>query len=293
MSQFHLSTLTPRVVWSSPDEIRDRPILGAVLGERSTLLVEAGASPAHARQLLEAVQMLGGAPARFVAVTHWHWDHVFGIATLGLPTLAHRETCRRVLEMARLDWRDAALDARVARGQENTFIAEHMKVEMDDAERAALVIAAPDVIFDERIEVDLGAVTVQVIHVGGDHSPDSSVVFVPQEKVVFLGDCFYAGFIGSEWYYTSARLFPLLDTLLALDAEYYLLAHAPTPLLRAEFVRDAAALRQIGEIVRQTGGDRPAAVQRVETEFGGADLADRLLDLDAFLRGLQDDIPVP
>ncbi len=49
----------------------------------------------------------------------------------------------------------------------------------------------PDVTFDQRIEIDLGEVTCVVQHVGGDHAADSVIVYVKEEKILFLGDCIF------------------------------------------------------------------------------------------------------
>ncbi|MCL4560201.1 MAG: MBL fold metallo-hydrolase [Chloroflexi bacterium] len=281
-----LNSLTPRVVWSPPEEKGDRPVMGAVLGEHSTLIVEAGASPAHAASFRSALGKLKAAPARFVAVTHWHWDHVFGIAELNLPTIAQRETYRRVMEMSGLDWRDAALDQRLAAGEEISFVVDQVKVELSDRERAHLVIAAPDVLFDEQVEVALGGVTCRIIHVGGDHSPDSSVVHIPEEGVVFLGDCFYSGFSGDDLFYTTGKLFPLLDKLEGLGAQYYLLAHAAEPYTRDKFIEEAHLLRRIGLVVMETGDNRQAAMERLRDLLEGPKKEDTLEFLDAFIKGL-------
>jgi glyoxylase-like metal-dependent hydrolase (beta-lactamase superfamily II) len=282
-----LQSLTPHVFWSLPDAPRDRPILGAVVGRRGTLLVDAGASPAHAVEFLAALAArvdLTAHPPRFAALTHWHWDHVFGLAALGVPTLAHRETHRRMAAMARLDWRDGALDRRVAAGEETPFIAEHLKLEISNAERANLVIALPDLTFDDAVEVDLDGITCQVIHVGGDHSPDSCVVFIPQERTVFLGDCLYSGFGPDGYLYTPARLFPLLDTLTALDAETYLLAHQPTPFTHAQLAAEADLFHRLGAAAAEAHGDRSAAISALTAQ--GVQLnEDRLEDLDALILG--------
>ncbi|HEY3345855.1 MAG TPA: MBL fold metallo-hydrolase [Anaerolineaceae bacterium] len=282
-----LQSYTPRVFWSLPDPLYDRPIMGAVVGERGTLIVEGGASPAHTAEFLAALGAwvdLGAHPARFAALTHWHWDHVFGLGALNLPTLAHRETHRRIAGMARLDWRDAALDRRVAAGEETPFISTHLKLEMTNEERGRLVIALPDLIFDDRVEVDLGGITCQVIHVGGDHSPDSTVIFIPEERIVFLGDCLYSGFCPDGFTYTESRLFPLLDTLTALDAEIYLLAHLPTPFSRAEFAAEASLLKRLSAAAAEAGGDRQAALDHLTAQGVLLD-EDRLSDLDAFILG--------
>jgi glyoxylase-like metal-dependent hydrolase (beta-lactamase superfamily II) len=294
MQQSYLTQLTPHVFWSPPDPARDRPIMGAITGQRCTLIVEAGASPAHAIQFLNGLEELGGsrrpAPARYAAVTHWHWDHVFGAATLGLPVISHVETRKRILEMARLDWRDNALNTRVAAGRELAFIADQVKVEMTNAERGALTIATPEVTFTVQVEVDLGELSVQIFHVGGDHSPDSSVIYAPEDGVAFLGDCVYNGFIGAETFYTLPRLLPLLDRLEGLPARYYVPAHHPAPLPRDEFLRETSRIRQIGELVDRLGGDREACLAQLPAALNGPVTEDDLSDLNSFLRGLEEDV---
>ncbi len=42
------------------------------------------------------------------------------------------------------------------------------------------------------MELDLGEVTCVLKHVGGDHAHDSVVIYVKEEKILFLGDCIYA-----------------------------------------------------------------------------------------------------
>ena len=58
-------------VWWMPPAKPDRPALGAVVGERWTLMLDAGSSRAHTRAFLD------GLPTRPSAVvyTHSHWDH--------------------------------------------------------------------------------------------------------------------------------------------------------------------------------------------------------------------------
>ncbi len=285
MAQFNSFFLTQRTVWSPPDPVRDRPILGAFVGERGALIVETGASPTHASQFRNALKELGVPTPRYAALTHWHWDHVFGSAEWRLPTLAHVETRRRMVEMAHLDWRDNALNSRVAAGLEIEFIAMHVKAEMTNAERAVLVISAPEITFTEKIEVDLGGLTVQVFHIGGDHSPDCSVIYSPEEQVAFVGDCFYGGFIKNRCFYTTRRLFALLDTLEKLQAHHYILAHDPAPLTRAHFLRDANILRRTGELVERAR-ERESVLAQLPALLGQPLNEEHAENVDNFLLGL-------
>jgi glyoxylase-like metal-dependent hydrolase (beta-lactamase superfamily II) len=109
MSGHQLNQLAPHVYWLSPDSTTDRPILGAIVGSRGTLLVDAGNSPTHVQSLLDELSKRGLPAPTFCMLMHWHWDHVFGASALDVPVFAHVETRRIITVMAGLDWSDAAL----------------------------------------------------------------------------------------------------------------------------------------------------------------------------------------
>jgi glyoxylase-like metal-dependent hydrolase (beta-lactamase superfamily II) len=273
-----LEQLTDRVHWLSPYHETDRPILGVVAGQRATLLVDAGASPEHAGAAIDAISDRGLRLPGVLALTHWHWDHVFGTAFLHVLSFAHRETRRIVTRMAGFDWSDEALDRRVEEGTEIAFCRDMIKAEMPD--RSRLVLQPPTVGFHSEVEIDLGGVTARLIHVGGDHAPDSTVVHVPAEGVVFLGDCIYRDLHHGPERYTTGTLFPLLERLLALDADHYVPSHHDGPLTRAQFAEEAALLRAVGTAVERHGEDSDAV--RAEVPPGPhAEL------VEAFVAGLR------
>ena len=76
-----LTKISPHVYWLPPGP-PDRPALCAVVGSDHTLLLDSGSSPSHVRLLLDGLAAAGAPPPRYVALTHWHWDHVFGAAEL-------------------------------------------------------------------------------------------------------------------------------------------------------------------------------------------------------------------
>ncbi len=278
-------SIAPHVYWLSPDAATDRPILGAVAGTRGTLLVDAGNSPAHAHILLGKLSERALPAPTFVALTHWHWDHVFGTTVLELPTLAHVETRRIVTVMAHLDWSDAALDRRVAEGKEIAFCRDNIKAELPD--RTDLRIRPPDIGFTAEVELDLGGVMCRVMHVGGDHSPDSSIVYVPEDRIMFLGDCLSSDIYHGAGRHTTAALFPLLDRLLEPDVDYYLVAHSPEPWSRAELAGEAELLKTIGRVVESHPQDREGILSMLPDMLQAPVNADHVEIVDAFLAGLK------
>lgn len=280
MPSFSLQKFSRHVYWLPPDGRTDRPILGAIAGERAMLLVDAGNSPAHAQLLLDEVTRLGLTLPQFLVLTHWHWDHVFGTAVINLPTFAHPETKRRIEEMASLDWSDAALDERVAAGLEIAFCRDMMKLELPD--RSELTLRPPEITFSDRIELDLDGVTVQLIHVGGDHAGDSIIVFVPADRVAFISDCLAPDLYQQPPRYTTTRLFPLIDRLLHCEADFYLFGHHPEPMPRAELAAYTTRLKTIGQTVDRIGHNRAAIL----AELGQPLDEDDLEDLACFLAGI-------
>lgn len=285
MPNHSLAAITPRVWWLNPVSATDRPTLGVLVSERGSLVVDAGNSPAHARALLAEMERLRLPAPRLLALTHWHWDHVFGAAALGVPALASHEAQRVVGLMASMDWSDKALDARVEAGVEIAFCRDMIKAELPD--RSGLRLQPPEIGFAGELSLDLGGLDCRLIHVGGDHSPDAIVVHAPAEGVVFFGDAIYDDIYHGPRRLTARLLFPLLDRLLALDAAYYVGGHDSAPIPRDQFARDAAELRAIGELVARAGDDRDAVMAALPAALGAQPDDGHCAIADAFLAGLR------
>lgn len=285
MTHHEFKQAAPHVYWLSPDGTTDRPVLGVVAGRSGALVVDAGNSPAHARALFDHMAAAGLPAPRFLALTHWHWDHWFGAAAFDAPAIAHTETRRILVEQAAWDWSDAALDARVEQGIEIAFCRDMLKAELPD--RSGLVLRSPDVAFSGEVTIDLGGVSCRLIHIGGDHAADSVIVHVPEAGVVFLGDCRYDDIYHSPRRLTAGKILPMYEQLLALDAAVYLGGHEPAPIMRAELEVEAELVRRVSATVERIGPDR----QMVLAALGireGRDLDEETVELaDALLAGAQ------
>ena len=149
------------------------------------------------------------------------------------------------------DWSDAALDARVADGRELGFCRDMMKLELPD--RSALAIIVPTVIHEHRHTVDLGGITAVIEHVGGDHAPDSCVVYVPDERVLFLGDCLYQRLHAPRPYLTIRGVRGLTDRLAKFAVDVAVEGHADDVADAAGFAARLAELRLAADLVEAHG----------------------------------------
>jgi glyoxylase-like metal-dependent hydrolase (beta-lactamase superfamily II) len=244
-----LTRITEHVYWMPPGP-PDRPSLCAVVGDRRTVMLDAGSSQAHAREFLDALSADGAALPSAVVYTHSHWDHVFGGAELGGHVIAQALTAEDLVELAATDWSDEALDQRVAAGQASSQHAANVKQELP-APRS-VDVAPADIVFQDRLDLELGGVTVRVRHVGGNHSADASVMYVEPDRVLFLGDCLYDSPGGVL---TAEAAFPLHDAILGFDAELYVEGHGDAVLSRSDLEGLIEKMRLAERAVREGRDD--------------------------------------
>ncbi len=253
-----LTKITEHVYWMPPGP-PDRPSVCGVVGDRWTLMLDAGSSRAHTRSFLDALGAETATRPSAVVYTHSHWDHVFGGAELGGQVIAHALTAERLLELATMDWSDEGLDQRVADGQASPQHASYVKEELPSPR--TVEVAPADIVFQDRLDIELGGVTVSVRHVGGDHSAESSVMFVEPDHVLFLGDCLSDSPAGVL---TAELAFPLHDAILRFDAELYVEGHHASVSSRTDIEGLIEKMRSAEKAVREGSA---IAVPDEDTEY--------------------------
>jgi cyclase len=151
------------------------------------VMLDTTSSPAEARALVEAV---GASPdeVRMVINTHFHNDHTWGNQVFSCPILAHRLCLERMQLALKNEWSSQTLAS---------YLADLEKTDPKKAEEFGAVvkdlhISLPTMVFDERFEGELGGVKYEVIHLGG-HTPDLSVTWLPESRVLFASDLIFQG----------------------------------------------------------------------------------------------------
>jgi len=281
-----IERMSPHVVYLPPHGETDRPILAAAVGNKSSLIIDAGNSPAHAGLFMSKIKPFLTSPPCYVLITHSHWDHVFGFDTMKISGLAHRETIRKIEQMARLDYRDDALDRRVAEGTEISFCTDFMKKEMSEEQRAQLVLKCPGNSFDDSISLDLGGVSCHIRHVGGDHADDISVVYIPEDKVLFLSDSTFMDIYSGPWSYSPQKLLPLIDRILTFDAEIYVRSHS-LPIDRKTMHEELKELKTYAQVVDRLGDNRQEIIRLLETMENKPLTPDQSELVDYFINGIR------
>lgn len=246
----------------TPVSLTDRPILGMVVGSKKTLMIDAGNSEEHMHYFLNELQKRGVPNPDLVVLTHWHWDHIFGLSALpDTVSIASKETEREMEKLIPFSWSDEAIDERVNEGLEIEFCAKAIKEEYTNHRN--IKITLPDITIEKRAEINLGDVTCIVQQVGGDHAADSVIVYIKEEKILFLGDCIYPRMYAEKVHYTISETLRLLDVLETFDAETFIPSHQQ-PISKEAFDKEVVMLRTIAKYTEVCKGDLPTIVKEYE-----------------------------
>ncbi|RED84197.1 MBL fold metallo-hydrolase [Cohnella phaseoli] len=218
-----LRRITDRVFYTMFSKESDRPTLGYINGEKRSLMVDAGNSKNHLESFNDAVNNEGFRKPGIIAITHWHWDHTFGMHAADGVTIAHQKTNAKLAEMAMWEWTDSEMKKRLAEKVEIEFADTCIRNEYPLLSEIRVVTS--DLSFSGFMEIDLGGITAQLHHVASPHSEDSVCVLVPQERVLFIGDAVGLDYY-NNCYLDKDKLRSLLTTIEGFDFDTCVVGHA-------------------------------------------------------------------
>jgi glyoxylase-like metal-dependent hydrolase (beta-lactamase superfamily II) len=172
-----------------PDENAVQSSIGVITAQNESLLIDAGNSPRLARIIKTELARNNLPPVSRMIYTHHHWDHIYGACEFDVPVTAHI-LCRAILEEeSKKPWGIEYLSEEIKREPKLTVSYNARAKSIEDWEAFRIVV--PEDVFETEKVIHLDRFTVELEHVGGEHAEDSIVVKVPQDGVMFIGDCYY------------------------------------------------------------------------------------------------------
>ncbi len=163
---------------------------------------------AFATQLkAELDERFPGIPVRYVVYSHSHWDHVEGGAVFAdTATFIAHETMLRNMDGRYPHMPGDMID----RNQNGTFEPEEFNIPAAESpgvcggrfstnkdadgdghltpEEYFSLVHPPDIVYRDRMRLELGGHTVELIHPGRSHADDMTVIYFPDAGVVFGAD---------------------------------------------------------------------------------------------------------
>ena len=226
-----LQQLTERVWYLPHDEPSDRPVLTYIEGDQLSVAVDAGNSPAHVREFYTAVTDKGLPLPEITILTHWHWDHSFGLCAANGFTLSSKKTAAKLTEVAQWEWTPEAMEERLRTGEDIPCCHEQICLEYRRPEW--IEVALPDMTLEGEGTMDIGGVTIRCETCDSPHSRDA--LLVSTGDVLIIGDAGYEDFYELDRQYDKGRLIAFIEKLKG-RSETWLVAGHEKPLPLKDFV---------------------------------------------------------
>jgi hypothetical protein len=148
---------------------------------------------------------------------------VFGLADTTIPAICSSLTQVKLEEMSQWKWDDTSMKKRLIDGIDIEFCDINMRIEYQDCTR--IKVRKANISFYDELEIDCGDITCIMKLVDNDHAPDSCVIYIKEEKTLFLGDIISEDYHHGEPHYTKDKFNRMWETLFSYDINYAIHGH--------------------------------------------------------------------
>lgn len=157
--------------WLQPDGGWCLSNAGVIVDGDEVAVIDTAATEPRARRLAAAVGTLSDAPVRLVINTHFHGDHTFGNHLFARAAVIAHEACRSEAANAGLGlcglW--------------------------PEVEWGSVRLTLPTMTYRDRMTLHVGGIDVRLHHPGPAHTVTDTVVWLPDQGVLFTGDIVMSG----------------------------------------------------------------------------------------------------
>jgi glyoxylase-like metal-dependent hydrolase (beta-lactamase superfamily II) len=200
------------------------PNTGVIIGDDSVMIIDATATPVMAQDVVRHVRQITDKPIKYVTLTHYHAVRVLGASGYkqhGLQdVIASKPTYELIVERGQQD-----MDSEIGRFPR-----------LFNAVESVPGLTWPSLVIDGELTLWMGDLEVKIWHPGRGHTKGDTVVWLPQQKILFSGDlveadaaCYTGDAYLADWPAT-------LDKLAALKPEKLIPGRGPA-LLNPEQVQ--------------------------------------------------------
>ncbi len=149
------------------------PNTGIVVGDDAVMVIDTQATPVMAQDVIRRIREVTDKPIRYVALSHYHAVRVLGASGYRPQhVIASRDTYDLIVERGEAD----------------------MKSEIERFPRLFQAVESvpgltwPTLVFEHRMTLWMGRLQVEIMQLGRGHTKGDTVVWLPQEKILFSGD---------------------------------------------------------------------------------------------------------
>jgi glyoxylase-like metal-dependent hydrolase (beta-lactamase superfamily II) len=150
------------------------PNTGIVIGDDAVMVIDTQATPAMAQDVIRRIREVTDKPIRYVTLTHYHAVRVLGASAYAPEhVIASEDTLSLIKERGEQD--KASEIGRFPRLFRNV-------------DSVPPGLTWPTLTFTGKMTLWLGKLEVQLLQLGRGHTKGDTVVWLPQEQILFSGD---------------------------------------------------------------------------------------------------------
>jgi glyoxylase-like metal-dependent hydrolase (beta-lactamase superfamily II) len=149
------------------------PNTGVVIGDDAIMVIDTQATPVMAQDVIRHIRAVSDKPIRYVVLSHYHAVRVLGASGYHAQhVIASRDTYDLIVERGEAD----------------------MKSEIERFPRLFQAVESvpgltwPTLVFEKRMTLWIGKLQVELMQIGRGHTKGDTVVWLPQERILFSGD---------------------------------------------------------------------------------------------------------
>jgi cyclase len=202
-----------------------------------TVVFDSLLTPTAGLDLRRAAERLTGRPPDFLVNSHYHGDHVRGNAAFApahiVSTAATRELLTTRATAAAAEDR-AAARKELASLRKNPAVVPARDRELLEgwyrgllATPARLQVPVPDLLIEPELVLAGTKRSLRILTFGGGHSPSDVLAYVPEDRIVVLGDLLSIGYHPCLWDGHPGRLREILGKVGRLGVEQAVPGHGP------------------------------------------------------------------
>jgi glyoxylase-like metal-dependent hydrolase (beta-lactamase superfamily II) len=177
------------------------PNTGIVIGDNAVMVIDTQATPIMAQDVIRRIREVTDKPIKYVVLSHYHAVRVLGASAYGADhILASHDTYDLIVERGEAD----------------------MKSEIGRFPRLFRAVESvpgltwPTLTFKGEMTLWLGKLEVKLMQIGRGHSKGDTIVWLPQDRVLFSGDLVEYGatpYCGDAYYTNWPATLDALEAL--------------------------------------------------------------------------------
>lgn len=218
-----LQKLSNRIYYLPHEEETDRPVLGYINGDKYSVAIDAGNSSKHVEKFYNELRNANLRLPDYTVITHWHWDHTFGMHAVAGKTISGHLTNEKLKEVSTWQWTDSDMKERLETGKDIEMCDKCIKFEYLNRENIKVITS--NIEFSGSLKINLGGIYCDIMEIEAPHSEDSVLIYVPEEETIFVGDADCEDHYNNHGKYDKNKLEKYIELIRTFDFTNYVLGH--------------------------------------------------------------------